>query len=172
MTVDERPWITLTVGGTSRQALREQLTAAGVGLNAYAETLLEHRCFEQIEPVTLALARRTVGELGLPAGGTLPQVIAAARQQGLELCPPTTGPYLRLAVTSQAQAPDSVLSAGRAPSGALHVLSAPLSEDHAYPKGFYLRVVDGVSWLRGYRCDDEYCLPPESTLVLRVPDGE
>lgn len=87
----------------------------------------------------------------------------------LELCPPATGPYLRLAVTSQSQAPDSVLSAGRAPSGALHVLSAPLSEDHEYPKGFYLRVVDGVSWLRGYRCDDEYRLPPEAAMVLRVP---
>ncbi|MGO1200370.1 MAG: hypothetical protein ACTMKY_10790 [Dermabacteraceae bacterium] len=76
---------------------------------------------------------------------------------------------MRLALTSQTAAPDSVLSAGRAPRGALHVLSAPLSEDHEYPKGFYLRRVDGVSWLRGYCCDDEYCLPPEAEMVLRVP---
>ena len=162
----------LIVGGASREELWDELFTAGVELNAYARTLLEHPCFEQSEPVTFALTRRTVDELGLSSGGTLPQVIAAVQQQGLQLCPPETAPYLRLALTAQPSSPDSVLSAGRAPSGALHVLSAPLSEDHAYPKGFYLRVVDGVSWLRGYRCDDEYCLPPECTLVLRVPDGE
>lgn len=162
----------LTVGGTSRQDLREELVAAGVELNAYAETLLEHPRIARSAAEELTLTRRTVGELGLPAGGTLPQIIAAVQEQGFQLCPPGTGPYLRLALTSQPSAPDSVLSAGRVPSGALHVLSAPLSEDHEYPKGFYLRVVDGVSWLRGFRCDDEYCMPPESMLVLRLPQGE
>ena len=96
---------TLTVGGICRQELREQLTAAGVGLNAFAETLLEHPRVQQDAPVALTLTQRTVEELGLPAGGTLPQVIAAARQHGLELCPPATGPYLRLALTSQTPAP-------------------------------------------------------------------
>jgi hypothetical protein len=57
---------------------------------------------------------------------------------------------------AQENAPDSVLSAGRSPAGAVKVAAAPLSDDVAFPKGFYLRVVDGVQWLRGYRCDDEY----------------
>lgn len=162
---------TLTVGGICRQELREQLTAAGVGLNAFAETLLEHPRVQQDAPVALTLTQRTVEELGLPAGGTLPQVIAAARQHGLELCPPATGPYLRLALTSQTPAPDSVLSAGRLPTGALHVLSVPLGADHDDPKGFYLRVVDGVSWLRGFRCDDDYVWAPESVIALRGADG-
>lgn len=160
----------VTVGGTSRRELREQLAAAGVALNPYADTLLGHPCFDASDGEELRLTQRTVAELGLPRGGSLPEVIAAAERRGLDLCPPQTGPYLRLALTAQPQAPDSVLSAGRAPSGALHVLSAPLSEDHEYPKGFYLRVVDGVSWLRGYRCDDEYRPPPEAVMVLRVPE--
>lgn len=159
----------LTIHGSSRQELRAELAAAGVELNTFAETLLEHPCFAPGPARRLTLTQHTVAELDLPEGGTLGQVIAAAQQQGFELCPPETGPYLRLALSSQPSAPDSVLSAGRIPSGALHVLSAPLSEDDEYPKGFYLRVVDGVSWLRGFRCDDEYRWPPEATVVLRVP---
>ena len=46
--------------------------------------------------------------------------------------------------------------------------SVPLRADHDYPKGFYLRVVDGVTWLRGYRCDDEYVWPAGSVLALRA----
>jgi hypothetical protein len=59
-----------------------------------------------------------------------------------------------LAMIGQSNAPD--LSAGRAPTGAIHVASEPLSRDVEYPKGFYLRIVDGQAWLRGYRCDDTY----------------
>lgn len=60
-------------------------------------------------------------------------------------------------------------SAGRAPSGALHIASEPLSDDEAYPKGFYLRVVDGETWLRGFRCDDTYEWGPEQLLALVQP---
>jgi len=60
-----------------------------------------------------------------------------------------------------------VLSAGRSPAGALKVASAPLSDDVAFPKGFYLRVVDGTLWLRGFRCDDEYRFTPDDTFAFR-----
>ena len=39
----------------------------------------------------------------------------------------------------------------------------------AYPKGFYLRVVDDEVWLRGYRCDDTYEWGPEQRLALVQP---
>lgn len=165
------PDLQLVLGGLSRDVLREALAAQGIALNAYAETLLERSAFDDRTERTVRVTRRSVAELGLPEGGTLPQVLAATAGVGLRPCPLTTGPYLRLAMTDQEQAPDAVLSAGRAPTGALHVLSSPLSEDHEVPKGFYLRVVDGTVWLRGYRCDDEYVLPPESQLVLRVPEA-
>jgi len=148
--------ILLCVGGVSRTDLRAALRSHGVLLNAHAETLLDHEAFDLRDPVELTVVERGVGELGLGDGGTLQEVYAAAREQGLSLCPPDTGPYLRLAMRAQENAPDSVLSAGRSPAGAVKVAAAPLSDDVEFPKGFYLRVVDGVQWLRGYRCDDEY----------------
>ncbi|MGH1523136.1 hypothetical protein ACRAWC_03245 [Leifsonia sp. L25] len=159
----------LSVGGSSRTSLRTELRSGGVLLNAYAETLLDHEAFALRDPVVLTVVARGVGELGLAAGATLPEVFAAAREQGLSLCPPDTGPYLRLALRSQPNAPDSVLSAGRSPAGALKVASAPLSDDVEFPKGFYLRVVDGVQWLRGYRCDDEYRYTAEDRFAFTLP---
>jgi hypothetical protein len=72
----------------------------------------------------------------------------------------------------QANAPNSVLSAGRGPAGALHVASEPVSEDVEYPKGFYLRVVDGQAWLRGYRCDNTYVWAPDQWLAFVMPDDQ
>lgn len=162
----------LLVGGCTRRELREALAEGGVRCNAYAETLLEHGCFDGHSAQSVVVIQRTVGELGLRSGGSLSQILAAAQNQGLLLCPPDTGPYLRLAMTDQEQAPDSVLSAGRAPTGAVHVASAPLREDDdEHPKGFYLRVVDGVSWLRGFRCADEYRHPSESTFAFCRPNA-
>ena len=86
----------------------------------------------------------------------------------MTVCPPDAGPYLRLALQSQADAPDRVLSGGRSPAGALKVASAPLSEDANFPKGFYLRVVDGQRWLRGFRCDDEYLFSPVDRFIFQL----
>ncbi|WP_431279239.1 hypothetical protein [Leifsonia poae] len=146
----------LQVGGSTRSELRSALDSRGVQLNAHAETLLDHAAFERRDREEINIVERAVGDFNLSNGATLSEVFAAAREHGLALCPPDTGPYLRLVMTSQANAPDSVLSAGRSPSGALKVASAPLSDDVDFPKGFYLRVVDNQQWLRGYRCDDEY----------------
>jgi hypothetical protein len=161
--------IRLSVGGAGRTELRAALRSHGVLLNAHAETLLDHEAFDVREPVELTIVERSVGELGLGDGGTLPEVYAAAQQQGLSLCPPDTGPYLRLALRSQPNAPDSVLSAGRSPAGSIKVAAAPLSDDVEFPKGFYLRVVDGVQWLRGYRCDDEYRYTAGDRFAFTLP---
>ncbi|MDN4613409.1 hypothetical protein P5G50_02985 [Leifsonia sp. F6_8S_P_1B] len=158
---------TLDVGGLTRSELREALEARGVLLNAYAEQLLEHSVFDRREAEPVHIVERDVADLR-PSGGTLSEVFAAAQKQGLALCPPDTGPYLRLALDSQAEAPDSVLSAGRSPAGAIKVAAAPLSEDDEYPKGFYLRVVDGREWLRGYRCDGEYRFEPGDRFAFRT----
>lgn len=76
----------------------------------------------------------------------------------------------KTAVTmGQWNAPESVLPAGCAPTGAIHVAFDPLSEDVEYPKGFYLRGVDGQAWLRGYRCDDTYVWAPDHRLAFLSP---
>ncbi|MFE4948774.1 hypothetical protein ACFQ9V_01575 [Leifsonia sp. NPDC056665] len=161
--------ITLTIGGATRTDLRTALRSHGVLVNAHAETLLDHEAFDVREPVELTIVERCLGELGLGDGGSLPEVFAAAREQGLSLCPPDTGPYLRLAMRSQPNAPDSVLSAGRSPAGSIKVAASPLSDDVEFPKGFYLRVVDDVQWLRGYRCDDEYRFSAGDRFAFTLP---
>jgi len=183
----------IEVGGLSRDELIERLDARGIPRNAYAEILLADPVFDDLPrqtvagatvagaPVagtlaacqapareTISILETSVGDLGLPDGATLPRVFDAAARRGLALCPPITAPYLRLATLDQASAPDSILSTGRAPTGSLHVVSPPLRADHDYPKGFYLRVIDGVPWLRGYRCDDEYVWSPGDRLAFRV----
>ncbi|MCI0155411.1 hypothetical protein KNO15_01710 [Leifsonia shinshuensis] len=158
----------MQVGGLTRAELRTALRAGGVLLNTHAETLLDHPVFDLRDPEEVRIVERGVADLGLVDGATLPEVYAGAHARGLSLCPPDAGPYLRLAWTSQADAPDTVLSAGRSPAGALKVASAQLSTDVEYPKGFYVRVVVGRLWLRGYRCDDEYLYEPGDRFAFRV----
>ncbi|MFF1875661.1 hypothetical protein [Kitasatospora herbaricolor] len=159
----------LQVGGLTRAELRAALRSGGVLLNAYAETLLDHAIFDLRDRVEISIVECALADLNLSTGATLPEVFSAAQSQGFELAPPDTGPYLRLAMASQANAPDSVLSAGTSPAGALKVASAPLTDDASFPKGFYLRVVDGEQWLRGYRCDNEYRFSPDDRFAFQLP---
>jgi hypothetical protein len=137
-------------------------------LNGYAEILLDHAVFDRRDDEEIDIIECSVGDLGLDESAPLVDVFTAADEQGLTLCPPDTGPYLRLAMTSQTNAPDSILSAGRSPAGSIKVASAPLSDDVAFPKGFYLRVVEGQQWLRGYRCDDGYLFSPEDRFAFQL----
>lgn len=164
--------ILVRVGGHTRSEIKHMLTSAGVLLNVHAETLLAHPAFDAPVAGSLRIVERTVADLGFELGASHSKVFAALREHGLEACPAVTGPFLRLATMDQANAPDSVLSAGHAPSGAIHVVTEPLLDDNAYPKGFYLRVVDGRAWLRGYRCDDTYRWPPEQRLAVVLPGAD
>ncbi|WP_375385966.1 hypothetical protein [uncultured Microbacterium sp.] len=159
--------VELEIGGLSRTQLFEALRVSGVSLNAHAEALMAHPIFDDGARETVRIVDRTVAELGLTDGGTMPQVFAAAEEYGLGLCPVVTGPYLRLAWGKQTNSSTSVMSAGHSPAGALNVASPVLNDDIEFPKGFYLRVVDGQPWLRGFRCDDLYVFSPDVRFALR-----
>lgn len=158
----------LTVGGLSREDLAARLREQGVALNAHAQALLAQPVFDVRTAERVQVVAVSVGGLGLSDGGTLAGVFAAARERGLALRPPDAAPYLRLAWLTQPNSTDSVLSVGRSPQGALKVATEPISDDVEVPKGFYLRVVDGVPWLRGYRCDDEYRFAAEDAFAFRA----
>lgn len=158
----------MQVDALSREQLLAALAVAGVGLNASAEVLLGHEVFDRQQVETFDVVQRTVGQLGLTGGAPLSTVLATAQAQGLSLCPVVTGPYLRLAMLDQESAPDSVMSNGSAPSASVTVASAPLDQDDVLPKGFYLRVVDGRPWLRGYHATDEHVWSPDDCLVFRA----
>lgn len=143
-------------------------------LNASAQVLLTDAAFDRQRVESFHVVLRSVGQLGLAAGGPLSAIFARAGEAGLSLCPLITGPYLRLAMTDQESAPDAVMSTGSAPSGSVTVASAPLDTDDALPKGFYLRVVEGRRWLRGYHASDEHIWSPGDTLAFRcdaLPPG-
>lgn len=159
------------VGGLAHKELIARLDGAGVLLNAHAETLLAAATASGTsDPEAILVEQRSVRELGLPEGGTLPAIYEHAKAEGLRLCPPITAAYLRLAIQDQASAPDSVLSAGRAPSGSLTVAAPRLRDDDDFPAGFYLRVIDGQPWLRGYRCDDQHVWSADDEFVFRAAD--
>lgn len=160
--------IELPVGWLTRPELLAALAGAGVRLNASAEVLLRSEAFDRQHREHLRVVQRTVGQLGLPRGAVLSVILRVAQEAGLALCPPVTGPYLRLAMSDQRGAPDSVMSNGSAPSGSITVASAPLTDDDDFPKGFYLRVVDGVPWLRGYHASDQHLWSPGDVFAFRA----
>jgi hypothetical protein len=157
----------ILVGGLSHDELLTRLRAAGAHMNAHAETLLVEATAAGFGREAVSVVERSVRELGLPEGGTLPDVFERAESRGLWHCPPLTAAYLRLVMHDQASAPDSILSSGRAPSGSLTVAAPRLREDDDFPRGFYLRVIDGQPWLRGYRCDDQHVWSPDDRFVFR-----
>lgn len=150
------PPIQVRIGGLSRQGLVGALAHAGVRLNASGEALLQHEGLDLQHDVRVQVVHCTVGQLGFIGGASLSSIFGKAQALGLSLCPPATGPYLRLVMTGQKSAPDSILSRGSAPSGSMTVATAPLDSDDDFAKGFYLRVVDGVAWLRGYHASDQH----------------
>lgn len=159
----------IAIGGLTRPELTERLRARGILRNAHAETLLDERIFDERAVRVITVTERTVAGLGAPAGASLSEIFELARAAGLRLCPADAAPYLRLALNDQVTSADSVMSAGRAPAGSLTVAAEPLSDDDDYPKGFYLRVVDGHPWLRGYCCDDEHTWSPDDRFVFQLP---
>ncbi|MBV0894463.1 hypothetical protein [Microbacterium sp. NC79] len=163
--------MTVRFGGTSGAEARLQLQLAGVQLNEHAELLMRQGAFDAPNERSIVVVERSVAELGLADGGTLREVFAIADDLGLALVPIEAAPWIRLATFAQQNAPDSELSAHCAPTGSVTIASAPLTDDAEFPKGFYLRVVDDVAWLRGYRCDDTYVFGPEQVFLFAKPSA-
>lgn len=144
------------VGGVALEALRAQLQAGGIALNALAQVILARPEF------TVAATRRRVVTVELTAfelldgGGTTAQLDAAAASRGLAPGPVELAVHLRL----QTRDPDEVVAPagaeGGAPPGALMVAAPPLPTDDGRLLGFYLRRIDGVDWLRGYRAPPDH----------------
>ena len=47
------------------------------------------------------------------------------------------------------------------------MIADQLSDDDEVPKGFYLRRIEGVLWLRGYRAGAEHVWSPDDRLLFR-----
>jgi hypothetical protein len=156
------------VGGLDKRQLLAQLAEAGVELNEAARTLFTSDRFMTSGPrQSVAIVELTVGQLGFPAGATMGELHARAVTVGLHLAPLELGPHLRLQYLDQPEGHWGFpATEHRAPPGSVTVASAPLSGDHGFPKGFYLRRIKGVLWLRGYWCDDTNAWETDDRLVF------
>jgi len=160
----------IRTGGASKAELLSQLERAGVQLNDAARRLFDDERFTT-SPVSslVEIAEVSVAGLGLHDGATMAQIVEQAAARSLALCPLELAPHFRLQYTDQ---PEGFLghppSQHRAPPGSVTVASASLDEDQDTPKGFYLRIIEGTPWLRGYRSWAGHIWSPEDSLAFRV----
>lgn len=158
----------------SKQALLAALLAAGIELNRAAEALFADYRFTTSEASSiLETVEVAVAGLGLTEGGTIAQICERSVDLGLSLCPLELGPHLRLQFLDQ---PEGYVghppSLHRAPPGSIAIASGELSEDSDVPKGFYLRRIKGVLWLRGYWSQPENVWSPEDHFIFARARGD
>jgi hypothetical protein len=166
---------TIVLGGASKEDLLARLQDAEVKLNDHARALFAHEKFVTSPDVARVETRQlSVAQLGFAEGAVIDQVYDRAAALGLALCPLELGPHLRLQYLEQPECHNGFpATQHRAPPGSLTVASRELTSDDEIPKGFYLRRIEGVLWLRGYSsgadhlwsADDQFvfCRPPSAT---------
>ena len=162
--------ITLVTEHIPSERMQEVLAQHGIQLNAYAHTFMAHPGFcSDAEPLAMRLQILSVEELGFADGAAFPEILEEAQKRRLYPCPPVTGVYLRLQMAVQQVSCNSVLTGTHdAPEGAITVVSHLLENDFNFPRGLYLRNVDGTLWLRGYTCDDTYKWKPSDLLAFEM----
>lgn len=161
---------TVRCGAVPKPELLELLVNAGVQLNDYARALFDSELFvTSPDEFAVDVVQTSPDELGLAVRATLPAILEAAAARGLRPCPVELGPHLRLQYLGQPASEGArIESTHRAPLGALTVVSIPLLDDDDFPKGFYLRSIDGNPWLRGYCCSMAYEWERSDRLLFRM----
>ncbi|MEK4091478.1 MULTISPECIES: helicase [unclassified Viridibacillus] len=146
---------TVEVGGITKSQLIQKLQQHSILMNEYGERLIADEKFTTSDTkYSLQTVELTVSNLGFPDGASTTQIFKRASDLGLELCPLELGAHLRLEYLDQPEGySGSPIQRHQAPSGSITIASEILKEDDDFPKGFYLRRINGVLWLRGYRAD-------------------
>ena len=150
--------ITVPTWNIQKSEIPTVLKENNIRINEYAKIYMAHPDFRTEgtqSDITVVLC--VLKELGLEKGAVYADIFSVAAETGLYPCRPSVGLFLRLAYLDQTQSRNSVLSGTHhAPDSAVTVYSEALEKDDDFPKGLYLRNVDGTLWLRGYICDNTY----------------
>lgn len=159
---------TLEVGGLTKQQLIEKMHQQSVSLNAFAEQLLtDERFTTSAIKYSLQTVELSLKNLGFFEGATLSQVYDRVSELQLACCPLELGPYFRLIYLDQREGYlGKPTEPHQAPAGSVTIASEIISEDDDFPKGFYLRKIDGVLWLRGYTADDSHVWSPNDRFIF------
>ena len=162
------PPSSVKIGGLRKSELLSLLHHSGVLLNELAVQLFEDERFSTLPTSRdIEIIHRSVAELGFPDGAVWDELTKRAAAQGYYSCPLELGPHLRLHLTNQGEgSTGQPKSENRAPPGSLTVVSEALSPNDEFPKGFYLRRIDGTLWLRGYRSWAGHVWEPANCLVF------
>ncbi len=121
----------IELGGKTKDELVQALMDKGIRIPAVAHDILNSTDFYiSTNKESAHLVCLTVKELGFPDGATTDELYVRAHELGLELCPPETGPQLRLATTS----PDY-----------MRIAMKTISERNDSPEVFFLNSVFGLS---------------------------
>lgn len=157
----------IDIGGLTKFQLIQKLQQHSILLNEYGERLLSNDKFTTSETkYTLKTVELTVRNLGFPNGATLPQIFRRANELGVDLCPLEAGPYIRLEYLEQPEGNTGNHSQQQAPFGSITIASEIVNEDDDFPKGFYLRKINGVLWLRGYLADYLHVWNPDDHFIF------
>lgn len=160
------------IGGIDKRDLLRALRGRNVQFNQAAEVLFQDQRFTSLSRSRVVeIAALSVGDLGFGEGATYDQLTARALASGWVQCPLELGPHLRLQFLDQAEGSVGFpATKHRAPPGSITVASVPLDDHEETPKGFYLRRIDGVLWLRGYWAHPGNVWRPDDVL-LYARDG-
>jgi len=149
------------------EQIPDMLKKHGILINHYAEEFFAHPRFSMGHSGETTVTMASLQEIGLKNGATISEILTHLPQTGLKACAVNIGLFLRLAWADQPQSQNSILSGTHgSPDQAVTVLSEILEQDDAFPKGLYLRNVDGNLWLRGYVCDCAYRFPGDAMFAF------
>lgn len=159
---------TVKVGGLTKSQLIQKLHKYSILMNEYGEKLFaDDRFMTSAMKYSLQTIELTVEDLGFLEGANTTQIYKRAGELGLELCPLELGPYLRLEYLDQLEGYSvNPLQQQQAPSGSITIASEVLTEDPEFPKGFYIRRINGVLWLRGYCADYLHVWNPNDHFIF------
>ena len=156
-------------GGLRKAELLAILENSSILLNEYANILISSNLFITSKTrQVVSVIEISIKDLGFSDGANLVEIRNRASELGLLECPIELGPYFRLQYLDQVE--DKEISKNKAPKGSVTIISKPLLDSDDFPKGFYLRRINGKLWLRGYKCDMEYKWEPFDTLAFLVPE--
>lgn len=137
--------------------ISHKLEMHNILVNRYAETFFAHPAFSTEKPEEMTIAIVSLQEIGLENGATWDEIFHHIEKSDLKPCQPNAGLFLRIAWKDQPKSQNTILSGTHcSPDQAVVVFSEQMETDDRFPKGLYLRNVDGRLWLRGYVCDSDY----------------
>lgn len=158
--------IKITNQNLNREALFHALESAGIQTNAYADLIFNHPSYTYTDAEKeISIVELTLHDLGLKNGGNFKQTEEAIQLSGYNCCPLEIAPYIRMHYRSQKPARPKTEN-GHPPDSIL-IFSKPLADSSEFPKGFYLRNIKGILWLRAYIASDDYLWEPDTQLIVR-----